>query len=518
MAGYIDQVLPEQTQPATYQEIRTDHQANGVPVSSWRSLVNVGLSLTQYVSEAITTARNIVRTVLRGLFVDSLQEDLAAATPEQYAQISDAAVAFAKSQYQENQQPATATLLRAELTSVLSAPVYVLNPGDMIIGTPATSNSLLYTLAEALRLDPGGRVIGLFQAQSPGASYNLASGTTIELKTTFVGVSTTLSASGARLTVGIGNSSLSLHAGSNIANSNAQVSLKIQVDGPSVGIATVTTATSLGVTTITVHSRSDAGSSPLSTAEEIRALLVANISADLLTGVQLPAGTDGSGIMALVLAAPLPLADGPIASAGQDIQAATDLLNTAVAKWDALTVGKGTDDALYYWATQPPAGFTSSPVVQVQVLNALKYDGTIKGGWITVLVSGELGPLSLGELAAVDGNFYNPRKFANFAKLTTLNATARVINVTAAVDYLKSSKLADSDINDFVVAALLALQRRLTMGIQTIDPSLIEATVGTANPAIWKVVLSAPALPVTLAWNERAVFNVTGMTYTAVLP
>ena len=518
MAGYIDQVLPEQTQPATYQEIRTEHQANGVPVTSWRTLVNVGLSLTQYVSEAITTARNIVRTVLRGLFVDSLQEDLAAATPEQYAQIADAAVAFAKSQYQEAQQPATATMLRVELTAVGSAPVYVLNPGDMIIGTPATSNSLLYTLTETLRLDPSGRVIGLFQAQSPGSSYNIASGTTIEVKTTFVGVSSNLPASGARLTVGIGNSSLNLHAGSNIANSNAQVSLTIQVDGPSVGIATVTTATSLGVTTITVHSRSDAGSSPLSTAEEIRALLVATLSADLLAGVQLPTGTDGSGIMALVLAAPLPLADGPIESAGQDIQEATDLLNTAVAKWDALTVGKGTDDALYYWATQPPTGFTSSPVVQVQVLNALKYDCTIKGGWITVLVSGELGPLTLGELAAVDGNFYNPRKFANFAKLTTLNATARVINVTAAVDYLKSSKLADSDINDFVIAALLALQRRLTMGIQTIDPSLIEATVGTANPAIWKVVLSAPALPVTLAWNERAVFNVTGMSYTAVLP
>jgi hypothetical protein len=88
MAGYIDQVLPEQTQSATYQEIRTEHQANGVPVTSWRSLVNVGLSLTQYVSEAITTARNIVRTVLRGLFVDSLQEDLTAATPEQYAQMT----------------------------------------------------------------------------------------------------------------------------------------------------------------------------------------------------------------------------------------------------------------------------------------------------------------------------------------------------------------------------------------------------------------------------------------------
>ena len=133
-------------------------------------------------------------------------------------------------------------------------------------------------------------------------------------------------------------------------------------------------------------------------------------------------------------------------------------------------------------------------------------------------MSGELGPLSLGELAAVDGNFYNPRKFANFAKLTTLNATAKIINVTAAVDYLKSSKLSDSDINDSIVSALLALQRRLTMGTQTIDPSLIEATIGTANTAIWKVALSAPLLPTVLAWNERAVFNVTGMAYTAVLP
>ena len=56
------------------------------------------------------------------------------------------------------------------------------------------------------------------------------------------------------------------------------------------------------------------------------------------------------------------------------------------------------------------------------------------------------------------------------------------------------------------------------MGTQTIDPSLIEATIGTANTAIWKVVMSAPALPTVLAWNERAVFNVIGMTYTAVLP
>lgn len=518
MAGYIDQVLPEQTQPATFQEIRTEHQANGVPVSSWRSLVNVGLSLTQYVSEAITTARNIVRTVLRGLYVDSLQEDLANATPSQTAQVTQAAVAFALSQYQEAQQPATATVLRVELTSVPTAPVYVFNVGDVIVGTPSTSNALLYTLTESLRLDPGGRVIGLFQAAGPGAAYNLASGSTIELKTTFVGSSSLLPASGARLTIGTGNSSLSIHAGANIANAGAQIAFAIVVDGPSVGTLTISSVTSLGATTITAHVRSDAGSLPLTTAEELRSGLVTSISADLLPGVQLPGGTDGTGVVALLAATLLPLADGPISTAGQDVQAATDLLTTSVAKWDALMVGKGTDDALYYWATQPPAGFTTSPVAQVQVLNALKYDGTVKGGWITVLVSGELGPLSGAELTAVDGLFYNPRKFANFAKLTTLNASVKTITVTASVNYLKSSKLVDSDIADSIAAALLALQRRLTMGVQTIDPSLIEATIGTANAAIWSVNLTVPALPTTVAWNERVAFSMVGMTYAAVIP
>jgi hypothetical protein len=78
MAGYIDQVLPKQTQPATYQEIRQEHQANGVPVSSWRSLVNVGLSLTQYVSEAITASgrRRRVTTPIHALHRRSTFKDL----------------------------------------------------------------------------------------------------------------------------------------------------------------------------------------------------------------------------------------------------------------------------------------------------------------------------------------------------------------------------------------------------------------------------------------------------------
>ena len=77
MAGYIDSILPAQTQPQVYTEILTNHVANGVPVSS-APLVNVGLSLTQYVSEASSTALNLARTVFRGLFADSINEDITA--------------------------------------------------------------------------------------------------------------------------------------------------------------------------------------------------------------------------------------------------------------------------------------------------------------------------------------------------------------------------------------------------------------------------------------------------------
>jgi len=514
--GYIDTILPEQDQPTTYQSIRVVHQANGVPVTSWRSLVNVGLSLTQYVSEAITTGRNLVRGVLRGLFVDSLKEDLA--SQGETTALVNAATAFALSQYQEARQPSTITVLRVSLTAVSTAPVYNLTSGAVISGTPSTTNALLYTLNENVRLNPSGRVIGLSQAQSPGSAYNLASDSSFELKTTFVGASAAVPASGARLTIGTGNAQLSLHAGPNTANSGLQVAFRIVVDAPNVLTTTVTSAPSGGKTLVTLHSRSDGASIPLTTAEEARGVICSSTTIDLLAGVQLPDGTDGSGAVAILAATDLPLADGPIETAGADAETGTSLLARSVAKWDATAVATGTDDALYYWATKAPTGYDTSPVAQVQVLNAWKSDGTVKGGFITVLMSGSLGPLSGADLTAVTANFYTPRKFANFAQLTVLNATALTINVTADIEYLQTSKLTNTDIADSIAAALLALQARLTMGVQTIDPSLIEAVVGTANTAIWKITLTAPAAPTTLAWNERAAFSMVGFTYTAVLP
>lgn len=523
MGGYIDTVLPEQNQPTVYTEILTQHTANGVPTSSWRSLVNVGLSLTQYVSEAFTTAANLARTVFRGMFVDSIQEDANAATDATtLAQITAAANAFAQSQYQETLQPATLALLRVELQSVSNA-TYNFTAGDVLAGTPSTTSSLIYTLTENIQLGPIGRIVALFQAQSPGSVYNLASDAPFELKTTFTGVTASVPSTGARRTFGTGNSAFNLHAGSNEEEGGLEVAVRFIVDGPSVATLTFSQSNIGTQTVLVAHMRSDAGSAPLTTAAELVAAIVnsggGGATRFVIAGASLPDGSTGTGVVAIVSSpTALPRADGPIQEAGQDTETAIDLTNRIIAKWDALSVGTGTDDALYYWGTKAPDGYTASPVAQIQVLNARKSDGTTKGGWITVLVSGELGPLSGADLAAVDANFYNPRKFAAFAKLVTLNATAVPITVTADVSYLKSAKLTDSDISGGIASAFLALQRRLTMGVQTIDEALVKATIFEGSTAIWGVSMSSPAAPTTLAWNERAEFDITGFTYTQVDP
>lgn len=519
MAGYIDSVLPAQTQPQVYTEILTNHVANGVPVSSWRSLVNVGLSLTQYVSEGSSTALNLARTVFRGLFVDSINEDIGAATTAQaISQITAAAEAFALSQYQEAAQPATLATLRVRLSASVGAAVNVFTAGAVIVGTPSVSAPLLYTLTEDVTLDPSGRIVALCQATSPGSGYNLAPDSPFELKTTFVGVTAAVPSTGERLTVGTGNYSLSLSAGANLTvNAGEEVAIEFVVDGASVATLTVTSATTVGVQTlVTVHMRSDGASAPLSTAAEIRAGLCALLSAAIIAGVQLPSGTTGGAVMPVSGPFVLPRANGPIQIAGQNAETATSVMTRSVAKWDALSVGTGTDDALYYWITKIPTGYTASPVSQAQVINARKPDGTTRGGWITILVTGLIGPLSGADLAAVTANMYSPRKFANFAKLAVINATPKNITVTAHVKYLRNSKLTDSDIAAAISSAFLRLQERLQMGVQTIDPSLVEGTIFDASNAIWVVTLTIPAAPTAIAWNERPAFVLSGMTYEAV--
>lgn len=515
--GIIDTLFPPIDEPTVFQSVMTEHRANGVPTSSWVSLINVGLSLTHFVSEAFSTAATLGRTLVRGMFTDTLLFDAQNAPNAQtLATVTTYADQFAQSQYQESLQPATFTILRVELFSTSNAPTFSFTAGSVLVGTPAVSNALLYTLTENVVLAAGGRVIGYCKAQSPGSQYNLAANSTFELKTTFAGVSAKLPASGERYTFGTGNSSLSVHAGVNLlatftTGGGAQIKLGFRVQAANVTVLTIT----VGIgSDIWVNMRSDGASNPISTAAECRTgLLFFGFSDDVFAGVQLPDGTDGSGVMVPVALTGLPQASTALQVAGQNTEQAVNLIPRCISKWDATEVGSGTDDALYYWATLPPTGYTASPVSQCSVLTITKPDGTIAGGYTTVLVSGPLGPLSGADLTAVQGNMVNPRKNAAFTILNVVNTVARNITVSATVTYLRSSKLVDDDITSAIAASLLVLQGLLSMGVQSINPSRISGFIVDASTAITIVALSAPAAPVALAWNERAVFVIGTLTY-----
>jgi len=509
--GYIDDQFPLTDEPTNFLAVMAKHLANGVPTSSWVSLVNVGLSLTHFVSETFTTGSNLVRGVIRGMFVDTILTDAQAAPDAAtLATVTANAANFALSQYQESLQPATFTILRVQLTSTSTAPSYSFVAGSVIVGNP--QGTLLYTLYAPLQLKPGGKVIGLFVASSPGSAYNLATNATIELKTTYVGVSVALPASGLYMApFGSGDAAVRVEL-AEIAGIT-EVVFRIVALTPSKPDTTIVTNTVGTVMSIDVSMRTDGATMPLATANEVATVLAAS---SLFAGAEIPYGTTGMGVMSAVGLDPMPLATTPIQVAGQNTELAVQLMPRCIAKWDATDVGNGTDDALYYWTTKAPAGYTASPVSQVQVLNITKPDGTIAGGYVTILVSGLLGPLSADDLTAVRANMVNPRKNAAFTVLTVVNTVAHNITVTATVTYTLASKLVDADIASAIAASLLNLQSLLSMGVQTIDPSRIEGFIVAASTAITVVVLSAPAAPVALAWNERAVFVMSAMVYVAV--
>ena len=59
--AYVDDVLPEVDEPTNFAAAMDAHRRNGVPTSAWVSLVNVGLSITHIVSEAITVGLALLR-------------------------------------------------------------------------------------------------------------------------------------------------------------------------------------------------------------------------------------------------------------------------------------------------------------------------------------------------------------------------------------------------------------------------------------------------------------------------
>jgi hypothetical protein len=500
---------------AYYARLMARHVANGVPTDTWLSLVNVGLSTTQYVSEALAQVRALVSSVFRAFFLDEWQDLVdEAETAEEREAIEQRIAAVARNVYGIEQQPAQLQLARFVLTAAPTAPGQTVNAGDFA-GTLGDS-PLLWAAEESATLEAGQRRVVLFRATQPSAQHNVPIATSLELKNALLDVSIDNRATGAATAIGTGNAGLLLFA------AQAGVTVELLNNGASLPL---TVAGNLGTKRITVQLRTNGGAVVQSTAEEVRfalasASLASNVPA-LLAAVQ-NAGT-GALVMSAVAAAALNWDGSYIQSAGADRESVSRLRRRCETRLDTIGGGggsgfppgaTGTEDALVFWGLYTPAGYEASPVAWVRVLSNNRL-GSMSGGESTVVLASEAGVLSAADVTAIAANYESPRKY--WGGLSVVAASALTITLIGVVHVRASSGKTLAEVSDAIDQALIAFRR--VVGEQwsrnetpIIQVPKIVATISEADRvAIAWVEWTGSTSPVVLAWNQFPEFDRSGL-------
>lgn len=164
------------TQEQLLNQAKDKHIANKVPVGSWYSTVNVGLSLTQIVAQLLADLRASVSEIGKSMFI-------------QYA-TGDGLTLFSESVYNVERNGAQYAVGLVRLISSPASPPYNIVPGQLTVGTQQSgSQQKLYTNTSGGLLVPNSTLDLIFQAVEPGSFYNIPNATALDLKTSLVGVS-----------------------------------------------------------------------------------------------------------------------------------------------------------------------------------------------------------------------------------------------------------------------------------------------------------------------------------------
>lgn len=106
----------------------------------------------------------------------------------------EALTRFSRSRFANERQPSVSTQIRVVLACAVGDGPHTLNAGDVVI-TDATGNTFRnvegLTLVYPVTLSGGTAVAMLFEAETPGAAANIATGSALSLVTTFSGVTAT---------------------------------------------------------------------------------------------------------------------------------------------------------------------------------------------------------------------------------------------------------------------------------------------------------------------------------------
>lgn len=503
------------TQSEYFTRLMAAHAANEVPTTTWLSVVNLGLSISHYVSEALAQVDSLLTETFRALYLEewpALLDDASSDTDR--ARIEERFRINARNFYGIEYSPAQLQVARFVLTSVATAPTQTLTAGS-IAGTPG--NGLLWASQLEADLVPSQRAVVEFQAAEAGGNYNVPIGTTLELKSTFVGVSITNQASGAATKIGDGNAGLWVYAaqsGVSVQIVNAGASLPLLVTGD------------LGTLILTVQLRTDGGGVAQSTADEVRkAINAATGNPAQLVLYSRNQGT-GASVMSITPAA-LPLAwdGGYIQSAGSDVESAQRLRRRCETRLDTIGGGGGlglppgllgTEDALVFWGLATPTGYSASPVRWVRVLSNNKL-GVMSGGESTIILASQAGAVAAADVAAVALNYENPRKY--WGAINVASAALTTIPLIGVVHVRASSGKTLSEVQESVSVALANFLDVLgdewsRNSSPTIFSNKLIGVVDGADPSaiIW-FEWTGFVGSIVLSWNQFPAWNTSGMVY-----
>lgn len=487
--------------------LRARYDANGVPWRTWLSVVNIGESLTQYVSEALSQDREVIKQYAAGLWLEFWEDASELAR-----------TLFAKSQYGLDREQPQLQRARFLLRADAGAASQTLAAGA-IAGT-AGPTGLLWYADEAAQIEPGQRALVTFVASAAGPAYNVPIGTTLELKSTLAGVSLSNPPSGEATNLGSGTSGLVLHA--------AQDGVSVEVIDPGAAGQPLLVTGNLGTKRLTVSLATDGGGVTTTTAEQARDALMRAVGATAVPQILLFARnlTSGAGLLQPTTS-PLPLAWAGtyISTAGASLESKDRLRRRCETRWDTLGGGGGdgnppaavgTEDALVHWGLQTPAGYTASPVRWVRALSN-NYLGAMSANYTTIILAGPAGPLPAADVAAVAANYERPKKY--WGRLVVVSAITGSIPVAGTVYVRSASGLTLEEIAAKVATSLAEYQQILGEDwsrnqAPIIYPQKVGARVEDADKvAIARVDLTFPPAPVVLAWNEFPVFDTTTLGY-----
>ena len=495
-----------------YARLMARHLFNGVPTDTWLSLVNVGLSTTQYVSEALAQLRALLSSIFRSFFLEEWLDMLdEAETAEEREAIEQRLTVVARNVYGIERQAPQLQLARFTFVSGATAPNQSINAGD-IVGTLGDS-PLLWAAEESGTLETGQRGVFLFRATQPGSSHNVPIATTLELKNALLGISVDNRAVGAATAVGTGNAGLLFFA------AMAGVTVEVLNNGASLPLAV---SGNLITKVITVQLRTDGAAVAQSTAEEVRTALSNAGPLTFIPSLMVAVKNAGTGAAAMAItASPVALSwDGSyVQSAGADRESASRLKRRCETRLDTIGGGggsgyppgaTGTEDALVFWGLVTPAGYQASPVSWVRVLSN-NHLGTMSGGESTVILASEAGVLAAADVAAVTENYDNPKKY--WGGLNVVGASALTVAIIGVVHVRAASGKTLAEVSASIDQALIAFRRLIGEQWSQIETPVIQAAkilavVSEADKAAiaWFEWTGSP-LPVVLAWNEFPEFE-----------